>query len=85
MEKLEVKPQFVVGCASGASSKYRGGWVFRVEVVTDNPAVLTQQMMEAICKQIMKLDDVCQVLVEELYEDIKLFKIKEEESYEESC
>ena len=79
VNRLEVKPQFVVGCASATSSKYRGGWVFRVEVVTDNPAVLTQQMMEAICKQIMKLDDVCQVLVEELYEDIKLFKIKEGE------
>ena len=79
MKKLEVKPQFVVSCGSATSSKYRGGWVFRVEVVTDNPAVLTQQMMEAICKQILKLDDVCQVLVEELYEDTKLFKIKEGE------
>ena len=52
----------------------KAGWVFRVEVVTTNPAKKTEDMIRDIINKLTELPDVSDLLVNELYEEIKLFK-----------
>ena len=56
--------------------KSKAGWVFRIEVVTTNPAKKTEDMIRDIINKLTELPDVSDVLVNELYEEIKLFKKK---------
>lgn len=58
------------------SKKSLAGWVFRIEVVTDKPSVTTREMCTRIVNKIRSIEDVEMVTVEELYENLKLFKNK---------
>jgi len=55
----------------------RAGAVYRVEVIVNDPAISTKTLAEMIGQKLLELDVVDEVLVEELYEDIKLFKKEE--------
>jgi len=55
----------------------RAGAVYRVEVIVNDPAISTKTLGEMIGQKLLELDVVDEVLVEELYEDIKLFKKEE--------
>jgi len=52
----------------------RAGAVYRVEVIVNNPALPTKKLAKMIEKALLDLDVVDEVLVEEIYEDIKLFR-----------
>ena len=52
----------------------RAGAVYRVEVIVNDPAISTKKLAKMIEKALLDLDVVDEVLVEELYEDIKLFQ-----------
>ena len=54
----------------------RSGWVFRIEVVTNKPALLTKEMVSRIVEALRSVPDVEMVTVEELFEDLKLFDKK---------
>ncbi len=56
--------------------KPKAGWVFRLEVVTDNPATLTKDMMASIEGIVGHLEDVSAVKIRELYESLELFERK---------
>lgn len=49
------------------------GWVFRVEVVTENVAYPTKDMKTEMIELLKSSPNVKEVLVQELYEDIRLF------------
>ena len=55
----------------------RAGAVYRIEVIVNDPAIPTKTLAEMIEQKLLELDVVDEVLVEELYEDIKLFKKEE--------
>ena len=57
----------------------RAGAVYRVEVIVNNPALPTKKLAKMIEHALLDLDVVDEVLVEELYEDIKLFQRKAQE------
>ena len=54
----------------------RSGWVFRIEVVTNKPALLTKEMSARILQALRSVPDVEMVTVEELFEGLKLFDKK---------
>lgn len=55
----------------------RAGWVFRIEVVTRKVNIKTSEIVEIISKRLSESPLISQILIEELYEDIKLFKKEE--------
>jgi hypothetical protein len=56
--------------------KSLAGWVFRVEVVTDKPSLLTNEIKTRIVTALRGIEDVEMVAIEELFESIKLFEKK---------
>lgn len=58
----------------------KSGWVFRIEIITEKPATKTTEIVKEISKQLSESPLISQILIEELYEEIKLFKEREEET-----
>jgi hypothetical protein len=56
--------------------KSLAGWVFRLEVVTDKPSLLTNEIKTRIATALRGIEDVEMVAIEELFEGIKLFEKK---------
>jgi len=55
----------------------KAGWVFRIEIVTEEPATKTSKMLKHLKALFDQSDLISESLVEELFESIKLFKKKE--------
>lgn len=51
----------------------KSGWVFRIEVVSEQ-TLYTKDMVKELNQRLLDSKNISQVLVEELYEEIKLFK-----------
>ena len=54
------------------------GWVFRLEIVTTKPATTTKQIMDEIGQRFLESELISRYRIDELFEDIKLFKKQEE-------
>lgn len=65
-------------------SKPLGGWVFRLEVVTSKPSLLTSEMKRRIVIALRGIEDVEMVAMEELFESLKLFEKKAKASVKET-
>jgi len=52
------------------------GWVFRLEIVSENTP-LTREIMDEISERFLESELISKYLIEELHEDLKLFKEKE--------
>ena len=55
----------------------KAGWVFRIEIVTKKPELPTKQMIKELETLFKQSELISEFLVEELFEDIKLFKKQE--------
>lgn len=58
----------------------KAGWIFRIEIITEKPATKTQEMIKHLKALFKDSELINESLIEELFEDIKLFKETKEEA-----